>query len=179
MITKLYLKNYRAFEEMDLKFSKINLFFGPNNSGKSSIISSINLLSQTILSTDKDVPILLNGDKEELGTYRDVVYKNRVDNTIKIGIEAKGNIGKRLKPNKNIKKIEGYFEVEFKYRPRRREIIVNQTITQTPIGVNRMITNYTPQGRQKFIIFDKNSKNITKKLQEGMVDFGILFQYMV
>ena len=88
MIKRLYIKNYRAFEEVDLEFSKINLFFGPNNSGKSSLLSSLNLLSQTLQSPDKDVPLLLNGTKEELGTFRDVVFNNEVNRNITIGIES-------------------------------------------------------------------------------------------
>ncbi len=46
MIEKIHAENYRAFEDLDIDLSKINLFFGPNNSGKSSIISiySINTL---------------------------------------------------------------------------------------------------------------------------------------
>ncbi len=42
----------------------VNLFLGPNNSGKSAILSAINLLSQTLDSADRDVPLLLNGKFE-------------------------------------------------------------------------------------------------------------------
>ena len=67
MIERIYTENYRAFENLDIDLSKINLFFGPNNSGKSSILSIINVLTQTLNSSDQTVPLLLRGTKEDLG----------------------------------------------------------------------------------------------------------------
>ena len=136
MIKKLYLKNYRAFEEVSLDFSKINLFFGPNNSGKSSLLSSINLLSQTLQSRDSKAPILLNGNLEELGTFRDIVFNNEVKRTIKIGIGVEVEIGRPFRTKEIVK--DGYFQVEFKYRPIRREIVLESTETRMPIGTPRL-----------------------------------------
>jgi len=41
MIRRLRLENYRAFEKVDIPLTKVNLFFGPNSSGKSAILSAI------------------------------------------------------------------------------------------------------------------------------------------
>lgn len=87
MIERLYAENYRAFPKLDIELSKINLFFGPNNSGKSSIISIINLLSQTEKSPDDKVPLLLRGTKEDLGTFRDLVHNHDLKKTVTIGIQ--------------------------------------------------------------------------------------------
>jgi predicted ATPase len=162
MIKKLYLNNYRAFEEVSLDFSKINLFFGPNNSGKSSLLSSINLLSQTLQSRDSNVSILLNGNLEELGTFRDIVFKNEVKRTIKIGIGVEVEIGRPYRTKEIVK--DGYFQVEFKYRPRRRDIVLESTETQIPIGTARLITKSTSPGRHKFSYFDANGEDITDKI---------------
>ena len=44
-LERLYIKNYKSIEELDLSFSKgTNIIIGRNNSGKSNIISAINLL---------------------------------------------------------------------------------------------------------------------------------------
>ena len=162
MIKKLYLKNYRAFEEVSLDFSKINLFFGPNNSGKSSLLSSINLLSQTLQSRDSNVSILLNGNLEELGTFRDIVFKNEVKRKIKIGIGVKVEIGRPYRTKEIIE--EGYFQAEFKYRPIRREIVLESTETQMPIGTARLITKSTSPGSHKFSFFDAKGEDITNKI---------------
>lgn len=162
MIKKLYLKNYRAFEEVSLDFSKINLFFGPNNSGKSSLLSSINLLSQTLQSRDSNVSILLNGNLEDLGTFRDIVFKNEVKRKIKIGVGVEVEIGRPYRTKEIVK--EGYFQVEFKYRPIRREIVLESTETRMPIGTPRLITKSTSPGRHKFSFFDANGGDITNKI---------------
>jgi len=162
MIKKIYLKNYRAFEEISLDFSKINLFFGPNNSGKSSLLSSINLLSQTLQSRDSNVSILLNGNLEELGTFRDIVFKNEVKRKIKIGIGVKVEIGRPYRTKEIIE--EGYFQAEFKYRPIRREIVLESTETQMPIGTARLRTKSTSPGSHKFSFFDAKGEDITNKI---------------
>jgi predicted ATPase len=162
MIKKLYLKNYRAFEEVSLDFSKINLFFGPNNSGKSSLLSSMNLLSQTLQSRDPNVPILLNGNLEELGTFKDIVFKNEVKRTIKIGVGVEVEIGRPYRTKEIVK--EGYFQVEFKYRPKRREIVLESTETQMPIGTVRLITKRSSTGSHIFSYLDANGEDITDKI---------------
>jgi predicted ATPase len=71
------LRNFRAYHQQSFEFARLNLFIGPNNSGKSSILSAINLLAQTINNrTTISSPLLLNGPFEELGTYQDVVHGN-------------------------------------------------------------------------------------------------------
>jgi len=162
MIKKLSLSNYRAFEEISLDFSKINLFFGPNNSGKSSLLSSINLLSQTLQSRDPNVPILLNGNLEELGTFRDIVFKNEVKRKIKIGVGVELEIGRPYRTKEIVQ--DGYFQAEFKYRPRRRDILLEGTETQMPIGITRLRTKSTSSGRYKFSFFGAKGEDITDKI---------------
>ncbi|MEO1251475.1 MAG: AAA family ATPase [Pseudomonadota bacterium] len=77
MLNYLNIRNFRAFRGQQFDFSKINIFMGPNNSGKSSALSAINLLAQTIQSRHLSPgPLLLNGPYEELGTYIDAVHGN-------------------------------------------------------------------------------------------------------
>jgi predicted ATPase len=124
MIKKIYAKNYRAFEELDIDLSKINLFFGPNNSGKSSILSIINVLSQTLNSSDHTVPLLLRGANEDLGTYRDLVFNHDVTKEITIGIHSRQNVtyfAKKLKSDY----LTGIIELKFGFRPKRHEVILN------------------------------------------------------
>ncbi|MGE5721732.1 MAG: AAA family ATPase, partial [Sphingomonadales bacterium] len=48
MLTHLKLKDFRAFHQQNFNFSKLNIFVGRNNSGKSSALSAINLIAQTL-----------------------------------------------------------------------------------------------------------------------------------
>lgn len=129
MITRIYANNYRAFKNLDIPLSKINLFFGPNNSGKSSILSLLNLLSQTLLSSDTAVPLLLRGTKEDLGTYRDLVHRHNVNSQITLGVQSNARpIHMRPRPS-----LFGGIGVEltFSYRARRHEIILDKIITKS------------------------------------------------
>lgn len=107
MLNYISLKNFRAYRDERFDFSKINIFMGPNNSGKSSVLSAINLLAQSSdLSFLSSSPITLNGPYDELGTYIDVVHGNRSNSNI--GIEF------------GFSRHQVSFEV--KYRSQRKEI---------------------------------------------------------
>ena len=46
-ITSLEIQNFRSFERMGpIEFDQINVFVGPNNAGKSSLIRAIHLLQK-------------------------------------------------------------------------------------------------------------------------------------
>lgn len=123
MFTRLMAKNFRAFKELDIPCAKINLFFGPNNSGKSAAMSIISLLAQTIRSPDRDVPLLLNGVFEDLGTYEDVVYLNDVAQDITLGMEFTA-IGS---PDESPPgPIDRTIEATFHYRRPRHQIVLDK-----------------------------------------------------
>jgi predicted ATPase len=127
MINNIYAENFRAFKKIDLKLSKINLFFGPNNSGKSSLISLLTLLSQTIKSPDLSVPLLLQGDKEDLGTYSDVIFNHTSENEMKIGLKVSYPKNPILKNNNQLNIL-----LDYSYRPIRHEIILKTIDLEYP-----------------------------------------------
>jgi predicted ATPase len=107
MLTKLTLRNFRAFRAQSFNFARINVFVGPNNSGKSSAISAINLLAQTINDADANQSqLVLNGPFDQLGTYLDVVHGGRANTPIGIDFSL---------DNTEVR-------TEYKYRSQRREI---------------------------------------------------------
>jgi predicted ATPase len=107
MLRSITLKNFRAFRHQHFEFSKVNVFVGPNNSGKSSAISALNMLAQThgerAISSG---PIVLNGQFDTLGTFIDVIHGNRSNTPF--GIEFCID--------------EFTVKIDFKYRQQRREI---------------------------------------------------------
>jgi predicted ATPase len=136
VIKRLFFKNYRAFDELDIPLSKINLFFGPNNSGKSAILSALNVLSQTLDSTDRDVPLLLNGRFEDLGTYLDVVYNHSLERDISLGLEFDMELPPRIpspRPSDLVAQ-DARIDVTFHYRKQRREIVVESIELSSPPG---------------------------------------------
>lgn len=160
MITKIVLENYRAFENAKVELSNINLFFGPNNSGKSSLISVINVLSQTLQSPDSDIPILLNGKFEDLGTYVDMVFANDVSRKIKVGIQGEFRIAERIVTGRKrgpstIEIVERelhpyWLDVTFSYMKQRHELILEKTELKTENGDLLFRTRRSKMlGRQK------------------------------
>lgn len=107
MIKNLTLRNFRAFRSEIFEFSKFNIFVGPNNSGKSSAISAINLIAQTFNNAEiSQSPLVLNGLFDRLGTYLDLVHGNRSNTPLGIDIS-----------------IDDYaIKFDYKYRQQRREI---------------------------------------------------------
>jgi len=90
MISEIKTKNYKAFDNLVFDASPITVFLGPNNSGKSSIISILRLLSQTITSLDENVTLLLNGEHGDFGTYKDIVHKNEKRRHLDLSISLRG-----------------------------------------------------------------------------------------
>ncbi|PKB72122.1 MAG: hypothetical protein BZY87_01955 [SAR202 cluster bacterium Io17-Chloro-G6] len=141
MITRLYFENFRAFEKLEINLSQINLFFGPNNSGKSALLSALGLLSQTVDSIDPEIPFLLNGKYEELGTFEDLVFQNKVDKKIKIGLEVIGLKETVFRPSSSRSRgyqiVENdmpaaYMEVTLGYRKQRHEVTLEAMEFRSP-----------------------------------------------
>jgi predicted ATPase len=151
MITRLSLENYRAFDNLNIKLGKINLFLGPNNSGKSAILSALNVLSQTMQSTDADIPLLLNGKFEDLGSYVDVVHNNDLKKNIKIGIEFDVTLHQLegQSTRHEIKSIEkartGKLDWTFHYRQQRRETIVKEAVVEVLKENFKLVTKTSPK----------------------------------
>lgn len=146
MITRLIAHNYRAFEELNIPLTKINLFLGPNNAGKSSIISAINLLSQTIDSDDRVIPLSLTGKFEDLGAYQDVVYRNQADRDITLGLEFLSN---KIPKELGIKQFGAM--VTYHYRPKRHEIVVKSMEIYIPPKELIMKTRIAQKGSNQLI----------------------------
>lgn len=91
MITELTLKNFKCFQQAkSFNFSKLNLLTGINGRGKSSVLQSLLLLSQSSRKNDGLADLILNGDHIELGNFEDVKNSDssRTEDIV-IGIKTK------------------------------------------------------------------------------------------
>lgn len=86
MIKKWVLNNFKSInQEKELEFRPLTIFTGANSSGKSTILQSILLVTQTLQNQVSSNSIVLNGWFKKFGTYDDVVYGRDNKRQIKIG----------------------------------------------------------------------------------------------
>lgn len=84
MIKKLYLENFKSIlEPIELKFSNLTLIFGLNNVGKSSVIQSLDLISNI---SDK-FELSLITDYKNYGSFESIINKDQPKKEAKIGFD--------------------------------------------------------------------------------------------
>lgn len=89
MIKGLGLSNFKAFEEMEqISFKKMNVFLGPNSSGKSSFIRALTILKDSLNATDSNQPIVFN---ENTGDYKSLVYGGHLNKKMNFEILLEQN----------------------------------------------------------------------------------------
>jgi predicted ATPase len=117
MLHSLTLKNFRAFKSQSFDFARINIFVGANNSGKSSALSAINFIAQSISQRELNPsPIAINGSFEQLGTFLDTVHGNR--STTAMGFDLTYGHTKASDPHR--------INFEIRYRSQRRETEISK-----------------------------------------------------
>lgn len=125
MINYLHLSNFRAFKDLQLRFAKLNIFVGPNNSGKSSAISAINLIAQNVKRDRRASGLALTGAYTDLGSYYDVVYGHKANSNMKIAFGVDGVS----------------YEYNFRYRLQRRQIeLYKASISSRSVKYNYVLT---------------------------------------
>ncbi len=86
MITRIIIKNFKAFQYAEINLTELNLFTGMNGMGKSSFIQALLLLRQS----ERELfskGLLLKGEYLELGKGRDVQCINADSDIISFAIE--------------------------------------------------------------------------------------------
>ena len=73
MLTRLDLRHFKCFEQLQLPLGRLTLLSGTNASGKSSILHALALLHQTIREHEWSTRLMLNGGAVRLGIARDVI----------------------------------------------------------------------------------------------------------
>ncbi|WP_181427065.1 AAA family ATPase [Pseudomonas syringae] len=87
MFTSLKIKNFKAFSEwQSLTLAPITLIYGPNSSGKSSIIHSIMLLKQSLTRPSTQGGLVSNGEYVDLGDFSSMVNGHDIKKSISFKI---------------------------------------------------------------------------------------------
>lgn len=93
MFTRLRLHNFKAWKDTgDVALKPLTLLLGTNSSGKSSLIQSLLLLRQTVLSPDPTIHLNLGGDEVNdlfnFGEFDDVLFQGvEGTRTFSIGLD--------------------------------------------------------------------------------------------
>ncbi len=124
MITRIALHNFKAFENVHLDLAPITVLVGPNNSGKSSVISALRLLAQTMESPDRSVSLLLSGSFGDFGTFRDIVYRNHRGRPLTIEVSTQSVLPRSVEEETGVGVSSIRVGLTYKFRTKRRELIL-------------------------------------------------------
>lgn len=96
-LTHLRVGNFKGFGgQHEVRLSKLTLIFGPNSAGKSALLHALLLLSQSLpqhpvgLYSSASPSLLFNGDKVDLGGFRNALHRHDLERSIQLGITQSG-----------------------------------------------------------------------------------------
>lgn len=86
MISKIKVKNFKCFENIEFELGKVNLLAGSNGCGKSSFIQVLLLLRQSVERNKELKSLELYGKYINLGLAKEVIYEEAKNNELQIEI---------------------------------------------------------------------------------------------
>ncbi len=118
ILKEISLGNFKAFaNKQSIKIKPITLIFGPNSSGKSSIIHSLLYIQNAFSTGDLDPHYMkISGQSVDLGGFDQFVYKRMTDNPVQWGIKiSTQQFSKRMKELlSEVKEINIEFDIRHK-----------------------------------------------------------------
>lgn len=93
MLKKIGIENFKAFADFqEINLAPITLIYGANSSGKSSIIHSLMVLKQSLLSPNLRGGVYSDKKLLDVGSYSSMVYKHEIDRSISIKLSILNEI---------------------------------------------------------------------------------------
>jgi predicted ATPase len=89
MITTWRLRNFKSIRDAEIPMGPLTVFAGANSSGKSTLIQSILLVSQTSASKVRSRTVVLNGHLTKLGQFDDLLSAASGEGKISIGWDCR------------------------------------------------------------------------------------------
>jgi hypothetical protein len=90
MLKKLTIKNFKPYGDIaSVRLAPITLIYGPNSSGKSSIIQSLLMMNQTLNSEQARGrnDLITRGTNVDLGNFSSILHRHDEDKTLQLGYE--------------------------------------------------------------------------------------------
>jgi len=152
----LYVDNFRGFHETYIPFTNVNFLMGENSTGKSSILSLLNLLDNTGFWLNQK----FNYEDIHLGSFSEIADSNIDKNFFKIGVFDLNN--KPMKGEGSFKSILMKFEndkglpyiSDFSYISKDHSVIAN--IGKKSIKYKVKETSTIPEDHSEALTFFKN-----------------------
>lgn len=166
MLINIDAINFRSFRHLNVDFAPITIFVGPNNSGKSSAVSAIRLLGQTLESNDPNVRLLLNGALGDFGTYKDLVHGNETRRHLDIAFTLRSGKERGLMPSDN----EINFRLHYKYRSALKETILKR-LECFGEGKHHLTAEFN-EDSERFIIRRVGDKEVSPTLSSSQMFRG-------
>lgn len=97
MLTQLHIQNFKSWHDTgQMRFAPLTGFFGPNSSGKTSILQFLLMLKQTVESVDRRQVLNLGTERSHvmLNTFEDMVFRHQGSGKITFAIAWKLVLGK-------------------------------------------------------------------------------------
>lgn len=93
MINYVQIENFKSIKKLSLPLENLNLFFGMNGMGKSSVIQALLLLRQSFWENNRTGLDYLhtNGDIIQLGTGKDIFCQSGNSDIIRFYVQFQGN----------------------------------------------------------------------------------------
>jgi len=93
MLKSWSIENFKPIVNSgELKLAPVTVFAGLNSSGKSSLLQSILMISQTLSSRVLDRPLLPNGPIIQLGTFEDISSSFSQSHILRVGFEVDASL---------------------------------------------------------------------------------------
>jgi predicted ATPase len=90
MIRKLHAKNFKSWQDTgDIRLAPITAFFGPNSSGKTSLLQLVLMLKQTAESPDRGLIVSFGGPRSlvDLGDFGTLIYKHDIQKALELTVQ--------------------------------------------------------------------------------------------
>jgi predicted ATPase len=85
MFESLRIKNFRSIRDSgEIELSNLNVFVGPNNSGKSSILYALMMIKMTLESKNTDMAMITSTPELDLGSYLDLIRDGNIGHKLMI-----------------------------------------------------------------------------------------------
>ncbi|MBU3198157.1 AAA family ATPase [Clostridium estertheticum] len=173
-INSLTIEGFKSFQEpSEMNFSKINLFFGANSSGKSSAIQALMVLKQTSESKSSQYDLLTNGKYANLGNASDIINKNSNE-----AFSVKVAIGDLETNSNDINELSKEVKWSWKFS-KSKNIINNIRLNNLEIQRDSNVDKFNYSEDKKIYINEDNNSAVKGIEISNIIPDSITLQYNI
>jgi predicted ATPase len=187
MLKNILIKNFKPFSETDaVRMAPITLIYGPNSAGKSSIIQSLIMMTQTINGQKRKVnsDLITKGSLVDLGNYASIIHLHETDKTLSFEYE----FTQQKLPMRRSEEVAEIIKVKMNFMagnnkeispPKLSEYQFTAKINDRDINIQVCRSNETSSVVNTDIYDDKEEKHTIDLFELGpKTDFPLMLDYI-